>query len=58
MRNNSRHFIVVVSRRKIPVPDNARLKYQAEIDAIVKTLRKDKEYVVMVDEYVVSAIFY
>lgn len=43
---------VAIWRRKVPVPDNARLKYQAEIDAIVKTLRKDKDYVVMVDEYV------
>jgi len=43
---------VAIWRRKVNVPDNARLKYQAEVNAIVKNLRKDKEYIVMVDEYV------
>ncbi|KAF8974634.1 hypothetical protein BDZ97DRAFT_1774637 [Flammula alnicola] len=41
---------VAIWRRKINVPDNARLKYQPEINAVVKTLRSEKEYIVMVDE--------
>ena len=42
---------VAIWRRKVNVPDSTRLKYQAEINAIVKTLRDAKDYVVMVDEF-------
>jgi hypothetical protein len=41
---------VAIWRRKINVPDSARLKYQAEINAVVRNLRSEKDYVVMVDE--------
>ncbi|KAF9534908.1 hypothetical protein CPB83DRAFT_755141 [Crepidotus variabilis] len=41
---------VAIWRRKINVPDSARRKYRPEIDAIKRTLRPVKEYVVMVDE--------
>lgn len=41
---------VAIWRKKVNVPDNARLKYQAEVNAITQNLRKDKEYVVLVDE--------
>ncbi|KAJ3511556.1 hypothetical protein NLJ89_g4029 [Agrocybe chaxingu] len=41
---------VAIWRRKVNVPDAARLKYQAEINAITKTLRTGKDYPVLVDE--------
>ncbi|KAH9482402.1 hypothetical protein JR316_0004502 [Psilocybe cubensis] len=41
---------VAIWRIKVNVPDNARIKYQQEVSAITKTLRKDTEYIVMVDE--------
>jgi len=41
---------VAIWRRKVHVPDRARLKYRNELAAITKTLRKNEQYVVMVDE--------
>ncbi|KJA24541.1 hypothetical protein HYPSUDRAFT_474326 [Hypholoma sublateritium FD-334 SS-4] len=41
---------IAIWRRKINVPDSARTKYQAEINAVTKLLRPEKDYVVMVDE--------
>lgn len=41
---------VAIWRRKISVPDDAREKYQSQIHAVVKKLRSDKDYVVIVDE--------
>lgn len=43
---------VAIWRQKINVPDNARQKYRAEINATVDSLRAPKEYIVMVDECV------
>lgn len=43
---------VAIWRRKINVPDSAKIKYQAEIAAVVKNLRQEKDYVLMVDEQV------
>ena len=41
---------IAIWRRKINIPDSARTKYQAEINAVTKILRPEKDYVVMVDE--------
>ena len=41
-------------RRKIKVPNNLRLTYQREITLALATLRKEKDYIVHVDEYVDS----
>ena len=41
---------IAIWRLKINVPDKTKSKYHAEIDAIVKGLRKNTEYIVCVDE--------
>ena len=43
---------VAMWRRKIKVPNNTRLMLQAEITLAIAGLRKEKHYVVHVDEYV------
>jgi len=43
---------VAMWRRKIKVPNNTRLMLQAEITLAIASLRKEKHYVVHVDEYV------
>jgi len=44
---------LAIWRRKIPIPNGVRLAYQAQITQAVAALSRD--YVVHVDEYVVSA---
>lgn len=41
---------VAIWRRRLPIPNNIRLAYQAQITQAVASLRK--EYLVFVDEYV------
>ncbi|KAF8165016.1 hypothetical protein B0H34DRAFT_647326 [Crassisporium funariophilum] len=41
---------IAIWRQKITVPDNAKVKLQGEINAVVKSLRNPKDYVVCVDE--------
>ncbi|TFK43208.1 hypothetical protein BDQ12DRAFT_169053 [Crucibulum laeve] len=41
---------VAMWRRKINVPNNARLTYQGEINVAIGGLRRDKDYVVHVDQ--------
>jgi len=43
---------VAMWRRKINIPNNTRLRFQHEIGIAKAGLRKDKDYVVYVDEYV------
>lgn len=40
---------VAMWRRKIKVPNNARLMYQAHINQAVAALKKEEDYVVYVD---------
>lgn len=43
---------VAMWRRKVLVPNNTRLRFQQEIIIAKAGLRKDKDYIVHVDEYV------
>jgi hypothetical protein len=43
---------VAMWRRKLKVPNNLRLTYQREISLAMAALRKDKDYVLHVDECV------
>jgi hypothetical protein len=45
---------MAIWRRKLKVPNNLRLAYQYEIGLAMATLRKDKDYVLHVDECVIE----